>query len=124
MLNSGACEDLDPTSTSIHEASAVGHLPGGRTTPPSSLQTMPDNIFGTGGGGSSSKGNNNGSSYEDNGRLESPSKVLGGSTSWTGGLGHGCTAAVFKNNETTTGQYYYAIFMATLIDLLHYGNPE
>ena len=36
------------------------------------------------------------------GGLESPSRVLGGSTSWTGGLSHGCTA-VFKNNETRTG---------------------
>ena len=43
--------------------------------------------------------------FRDNnggGALESPSRVLGGSTSWTGGLSHGCTA-VFKNNETRTG---------------------
>ena len=35
-------------------------------------------------------------------KLESPSKVLGGSTSWTGGLSHGC-AAVFAKNETGSG---------------------
>ena len=37
---------------------------------------------------------------DDNGQLESPSKVLGGSTSWTGGLSQGC-AAIFRNDETT-----------------------
>ena len=37
--------------------------------------------------------------HGDNGELESPSKVLGGSTSWTGGLSHGC-AAVFRSDGT------------------------
>jgi hypothetical protein len=37
---------------------------------------------------------------DDDGSLESPSKVLGGSTSnvsWTGGIGHGCTAVFHKD---------------------------
>ena len=66
--------------------------------------TLSDHIFGTNtdssitfqGVGKSS--GESGSRSVDDDRLESPSKVLGGSTSWTGGLSHGC-AAVFRNNE-------------------------
>ena len=67
-----------------------------------------DHIFGCGpdstGGGGRKTPSSTTVTFRDNngGGLESPSRVLGGSTSWTGGLSHGCTA-VFKNNETRTG---------------------
>lgn len=117
IINNEACEEMDPSSDSVHTGDNTAALTQkqqqqaqpGRTTPPTSLAIMPDHIFGCGpdSTAAAAAGRKAPSSttvtFRDNngGGLESPSRVLGGSTSWTGGLSHGCTA-VFKNNETTT----------------------
>lgn len=101
------CEEMEPGSDSVVSGNPGNgsYSRGGRTTPPNSLAIMPDHIFGCDTNGPARDVRSGSSSVEyrtdDPGGLESPSKVLGGSTSWTGGLSHGCTA-VFRNNETTT----------------------
>eukprot|EP00095_Tigriopus_kingsejongensis_P012400 snap_masked-scaffold364_size194629-processed-gene-0.14 protein:Tk12400 transcript:snap_masked-scaffold364_size194629-processed-gene-0.14-mRNA-1 annotation:"Arfaptin-2" len=83
------CEEMEPGSDSVISGGSGSYAKVGRTTPPNSLAIMPDHIFGCDTNGpdsdASSRGKSSSIEYRTNDPvgLESPSKVLGGSTSWT-----------------------------------------